>query len=619
MSSLQAIREAVSLKDPRSFFLYAGAGSGKTAQLIAALKSAIHTWGAALRARDSRICVITFTNAASEEIQIRLGRDPLVDVSTIHSFAWRLIRPFTQDIAETLRAILLEAIAKLEDKEAHGRSGTQASNKRRHDIRRNTRRLEALEGISKFSYSPSQASLGSDGLAHSEVLDIAARLLREKPLLQELLIGRYPFLFIDEVQDTNRGIMDAVLSVQKNHADRFCVGLFGDTMQRIYPGGNEHLESVIDGAWRRPEINENYRSSKRIVELANSIRKDADGRTQIAKSNDDGVVRLFVANDNLSDKSDFEAKVQNRMAILAEDTEWTSTKGVKTLILEHSLAAERHGFNDFYRAFEDVTDLRQRVFSRNQSSTGIVNFLGAQYLPLIRAVSSGQGGRVDKLLREYSPLLSEESTVKQAASRAELVATVRDAVDIVRRAFTGWDQPIFNVLEAVHRTNLLMLPDTLAFIIDGPEDTTAEGGRSDGLDGEVEAWRRALNVNANQVEQFYEYIVGGAPFDTHQGVKGLEFPRVVVILDDKAAGGFQFSYGKMFGTTQSTVSDYGNASVGRETTSDRTLRLFYVVCSRAKESLAIVLYSPDPRMAKRNAVRRGWFVDSEVLTEDDMT
>jgi uncharacterized protein YbbC (DUF1343 family) len=41
-------------------------------------------------AKGQRVGVITFTNAASDEIKSRLAFDPLIDVSTIHSFAWSL-------------------------------------------------------------------------------------------------------------------------------------------------------------------------------------------------------------------------------------------------------------------------------------------------------------------------------------------------------------------------------------------------------------------------------------------------------------------------------------------------------------------------------------------------
>lgn len=618
VSALNLIGESVSLKDPRSFFLYAGAGSGKTAHLVAAIENATDTWGPDLRARDSRICVITYTNAAAEEIQIRLGYDPLVQVSTIHSFAWSLIKPFTRDIAACLQTRLQTDLDELVRDEAKGRKGTQASARRLHDIERKTLRLRTLDEVRRFRYSPSQASPGTDGLAHAEVLHFAALLLSEKPVLQQLLIGRYPFLFIDEVQDTNKELMEAVLAVQEVHPTRFCVGLFGDTMQRIYSDGKERLEDAIGADWKRPTLDINFRSSERIVQLVNSIRADADGRTQTARSTSAGVVRLFIADEGLESQAGFESLVRDYMAACTGDMGWSSPGSVKTLILEHSLAAGRHGFVSFFQAFEGDKSLRRDVFSRDQAGSGIVNFIGTQFLPLVRAIAGQDNTATEKILREHSPLLAAEAEARDAETRSALVADVRQAVAQVRSAITVDDQPILWPLAAVYRSNLLTLPDMLAYIVDHPDVKPADVEETRDQDSALESWRLALDVGRGEVERFYEYIMGNAPFDTHQGVKGLEFSRVMVVLDDKSAGGFLFSYGKLFGTTAESKTDRENIAAGRETASDRTLRLFYVVCSRAKESLAVVLYNPDPRAAKLAAVTRGWFAENEIVLEQDL-
>ena len=445
------INNSVSLEDPRSFFLHAGAGSGKTSQLVNVLKAGVKAHGPALRARGSRFCVITYTNAAADEIQIRLGRDPLVQVSTIHSFAWAVIMPFTRDIATVLGARLEKDLRKLRAAEEKGRKGTQASDRRLHDIERKTARLATLDEVRRFSYSPSQATPGVDGLAHTEVLQIAAELLSEKPLLQELLIGRYPFLFIDEVQDTNKGLMDAVLAVQEAHPTRFSVGLFGDTMQRIYSDGKVDLEGAIGADWDIPSLDVNYRSADRIVQLVNSIRKGADGRIQTTRSATTGVVRLFIADENSENQAGFEALVRDHMATSTDDAGWSSSESVKTLILEHSLAAGRHGFASFFQAFKGDKDLRSRVFSREQSGSEIIKFIGTQFLPLVRAVADHDNATTEKILREYSPLLQNEVEARDAKARADLVADVRRAVDDLDSATTDVNQPILSLLIVVHR------------------------------------------------------------------------------------------------------------------------------------------------------------------------
>lgn len=52
---------------------------------------------------------------------------------------------------------------------------------------------------------------------------------------------------------------------------------------------------------------------------------------------------------------------------------------------------------------------------------------------------------------------------------------------------------------------------------------------------------------------------------------------------------------------------------GKETTVERTLRLFYVTCSRAEESLAIIAYTKDPIKVKNHAISQGWFDENEII------
>ncbi len=59
--------------------------------------------------------------------------------------------------------------------------------------------------------------------------------------------------------------------------------------------------------------------------------------------------------------------------------------------------------------------------------------------------------------------------------------------------------------------------------------------------------------------------------------------------------------------------DQENIQEGKETTIDRTRRLFYVTCSRAEKSLAIIAYTKAPQNIKTHALSQGWFEESEIV------
>ena len=114
------IARYLNLESPRSFFLFAGAGSGKTRSLINALHHIRDTNGRVLALRGHRVGVITYTNAACDEITRRVDFYPLFHVSTIHSFAWEMIKGFHHDIREWLRTNLAADIQKLQEDEEKG-------------------------------------------------------------------------------------------------------------------------------------------------------------------------------------------------------------------------------------------------------------------------------------------------------------------------------------------------------------------------------------------------------------------------------------------------------------------------------------------------------------------
>src|SRR5438128_1207168 len=119
----ETIRNCLDLAAPRSFFLYAGAGSGKTRSLVEAVRDFCRRQGRHLTLSGQKIAIITYTNAACNEIVQRLEFDPRVDVSTIHAFAWSLIRGYDADIRNWLDANLLAEIEELEQKQVKGRPG----------------------------------------------------------------------------------------------------------------------------------------------------------------------------------------------------------------------------------------------------------------------------------------------------------------------------------------------------------------------------------------------------------------------------------------------------------------------------------------------------------------
>jgi len=162
---------------PQSFFLYAGAGSGKTRSLVGALGGIREHHARKLHLGGRKVAVITYTNAARDEIERRLDLDPLFHVSTIHSFCWSMIGGFHNDIRNWLKTQLPAEIAELQAQQAKGRVGTKAAQDRERSIRSKSERLARLDSIAAFTYNPNGDNYGKDSLSHTEVLKITSAFL----------------------------------------------------------------------------------------------------------------------------------------------------------------------------------------------------------------------------------------------------------------------------------------------------------------------------------------------------------------------------------------------------------------------------------------------------------
>ncbi len=619
------IVQCINLAKPRSFFLYAGAGSGKTRSLVSAIRQVCSMQGRQLSLTGKKIGVITYTNAACDEIKQRLEFDPRVEVMTIHAFSWSLIEGYNSDIRQWVAKNLEQELLELEHAQAKGRAGTKASDERARSIESKRRRLARLPSITRFVYSPTSDNRTRDSLNHSEVIAMTAEFLTTKPGLRQMLVSRCPVLLIDESQDTNRALMEAFLHLEEEFHDRFCLGLFGDMMQRIYADGKDRLDKAIPTRWAQPRKRMNHRCPSRVVELINSIRHDVDGEEQVPRSDAEaGVVRLFVAQQGVADPFATEAAARQRMAVITGDQGWESPGSVKTLALEHLMSARRFGFADFFEPLWGVDNLRTSLLQGTGAGLG---FFVREVLPLVRALRAKDRFGAMAAVRQSSPLLDRSTLQGAGANQISQLAKANLACEGLLALITEKpDVSAHEVLNFVVQQGLFSAPDSLApFVESGQAPTEVQVPAGDSSQGESKgdddaadagtelgAWRKALEAPLTQVERYERYVQGVSQFGTHQGVKGLEFPRVMVVISDEEARGFLFAYDKFFGTKAKSKADHENEAVGKETSLDRTRRLFYVTCSRAEMSLAVVYYSPDPTQAREAVLQLGWFQTDEV-------
>ena len=591
------IQECLNSKPPKSFFMFAGAGSGKTRSLINTLEYLDKEKGHYLAERGKQIAVITYTNAACDEIRRRLQYKPIFMVSTIHSFLWEMIKNFQQDIRIWVEASIVSEIDDLQGKRKTGKRGSVSAEK----IISKQKRLERIKTVKRFSYNPNGDNLGFDSLSHDEVIKIGSEFIATRETMQEILVNKFPIMLIDESQDTKKELIDALLCVYENHKN-WAIGMFGDTMQKIYMDGKDRLDEAVPQEWVFPKKVMNHRSASRIVDLANSVRKLSDGKEQRPRSDaKTGFVRLFIAN-ALSDKEQTEKLVAEKMSEITCDMEWQTVAGYECLILEHHMAASRFSFSNLYTPLNDSKEFESAL---RKGEIAELSFLANTIIPLVKAHQAKNTFEIAKIVRQSSPLLSKKALSLQPDKQQQKLEQAEVATQSLFALWDGGKIPsCIDVLLNLKESGLYELSERMEEII----DSTYAGG-----DPKVIALKTALNVPFDEMERYAVYVSDQSRFATHQGVKGLEYPRVMVVLDDSEARGNWFSYEKLFGAKEKTQTDLKNEKEGKDTGIQRTARLFYVACTRAKESLAVVAYSENPTLVRSTALANGWFTEEEIV------
>lgn len=621
---------------PRSFLMVAGAGSGKTTSLIKGISAVIGTHGDRLRLRRQKIACITFTEVAAGEIWADVGNNPLVHVSTIHSFLWSLVRSFQSDIEVWVANRIREKLTELN--QAAAGFGSRVQKRTRDKNRSDQARYEQLQlriGVRRsFTYGMG-SDYGNGILGHDDIIKMVPQFIVEQPLMRCLIAQQYPVVFVDESQDTTENVVLALKEIDKEFGEKFCVGFFGDPMQRIYMTGIGEIPS--EPRWATITKPENFRCPANVLRVANAIRRDGDGLVQTSgrtiSSLDTevslgGTAHLFIL--PIDERRDQRiAQVRKWISLKNNDPQWQpngADEGVKVLVIVHRMAAKRLGFGDLYAALNDKAPEKFKNGFLDGTTWPVYPFMRF-VLPLLNAFKNDNEFEAMKVLRDQSPLLNRTKLagVNVAARLTELRLFTTTLLQMMQPASTSTNA---DVLRYIHNSKVIDLdPKLLSYLnlpvpveIEQQQDAKEAAEEDDGeeLTKEVAAMDAFLACPACQFWGYFSYVNRNSPFSTQQGIKGAEFERVLVILDDDEGAHVQFSYDKYLGVRPLSDRDHANRADGKETVVERTRRLFYVCCTRALRDLIVVLFTAEVEFARQRMIDLELFPEDAIHSADEI-
>ncbi len=280
--------------------LLAGAGSGKTRVLTHRVAYIIENG----LAKPWEIMAITFTNKASKEMAERvdalIGTGSNVFISTFHSACVRFLRKDIDKLGFTRSFIIYDSIdSKKLIKDIVKRNNLDPKLYKEasilSEINNAKNKLISPDEYYRLSatnfqkrktaelYQEYQKELKkNNALDFGDLLYYTVELFEKHPEVVDYYQTKFKYIMIDEYQDTNMIQFRIVNLLAKKHQN-LCV--VGDDDQSIYKFRGADIRNILEFEQHYPKakvikLEQNYRSTKTILEAANAVIKSNFERKQ---------------------------------------------------------------------------------------------------------------------------------------------------------------------------------------------------------------------------------------------------------------------------------------------------------------------------------------------------
>ena len=601
--------------------IYAGPGAGKTYFLVNNIKDMFKKETKIYRSESKKILCITYTNSAVEEIKSRLeGYEKNIEICTIHSFIIKYIIYFCQ---EELKRIMKEDY----DIEVKGKARISSQiegvgilhGRDKHEIFEYINANSGIEeelnyskkimgevkiDINKYIEENKKELISSDKinvlhkkvikkylwdvvrkLNHDEILYFGYRIIERNPTILYALRVQFPYIFVDEFQDTNP-LQTMILSKICEKISKITV--IGDIAQSIYSFQGARPAQFKDFSMPKIikyEINGNRRSTNNIVHLCNYIRRNdnleqksiKEYQSQEEKQNAEKRLVHFVTNSSYQKIENIIRQVLKDEGAIITRTWAYAFKYIMDISNEQKETLKKI-YNSYYAS---PIDIRYEI-SESSSRLWVKAFKFIIYLNktyktrtinnILNAIEIY--GKVDKnILKEN---LSIDLIIKINSFLDNIFGNINNqtkVVEIINKFNNNLNE---SVNEEVKKfLNRTMDLEDFKIELFSEEDNQ----QLMSLINELE-WNTAKSL-------FNEVFSKDSKYMTVHQAKGLEWKTVFVSIHPTRAD-------------VTTFSDmFEKSNILSENSMDEFTRMFYVACSRASEELFIDIDEADKKMVEQ--------------------
>ncbi len=593
--------------------VYAGPGAGKTHFLVENIKNIVTTNSLITQSRMRKVLCVTYTNAAVGEIKRRLDKfTEHVEVYTIHGFIIEhIIQLFQQDLKDIMKSDF----------------GIEVGNKGKissqveglgilHGIDKNEifdfiRQINPLEfSDDEFGYSKKamgEVEVNNDAfissitertprymglkipskiderhvvpikkyiwsivrkLTHNEILYFGYRILESNPTALYAIRVKFPFIFVDEFQDTNPL---QTLLIKLIGQKSTVIGVVGDVAQSIYSfqgaQPTDFKNFTIEGNRELKEyvINGNRRSTENVVNFCNFLRQSDSDVVQISDRPYDTEEQKvwsetkkihFLIGNSVTIYSIIKNILKNNGVVLTRT--WAAAFDYIQGVDEQQAKLLKSIYNSYYNS---PIQLRGEIAEHNN-----VTWVRAFRFIFNLWESYLNGSFIDVIyaLKLYATINVRNLTPKAIFQIKKLSSNVFGEVDeqsytceIIKKFNTEIEKPDFTNFRETFLGSNFTIP--VFDDLDNERLTTAVTKLF---------WGTSYKLFTDVFSENSKYMT------VHQA-KGLEWDKVIVSVAPN-------SFDKI------KIADlYSNPQLMNENSADEFTRMYYVACSRAKEDLYV--------------------------------
>lgn len=601
--------------------IYAGPGAGKTYFLVNNIKDMFKKETKIYKSESKKILCITYTNSAVEEIKNRLeGYENNIEICTIHSFIIKYIICFCQEELKNIMkedyGVEVKGKARISSQIEgvgilHGREKQEifdyinANSGTEEELNYSKKIMgEVKIDINKYIEENKKELISSDKinvlhkkvikkylwdvvrkLNHDEILYFGYRIIERNPTILYALRVQFPYIFVDEFQDTNP-LQTMILSKICEKISKITV--IGDIAQSIYSFQGARPAQFKDFSMPKIikyEINGNRRSTNNIVHLCNYIRKNdnleqksiKEYQSQEEKQNAEKRLVHFVTNSSYQKIENIIRQVLKDEGAIITRTWAYAFKYIMDISNEQKETLKKI-YNSYYAS---PIDIRYEI-SESSSILWVKAFKFIIYLNktyktrtinnILNAIE--MYGKVDKnILKEN---LSIDLIIKINIFLDNIFGNINNqtkVVEIINKFNNNLNESVNEEIKKF--LNRTMDLEDFKIELFSEEDNQ----QLMSLINELE-WNTAKSL-------FNEVFSKDSKYMTVHQAKGLEWKTVFVSIHPTRAD-----------TT--TFSDmFEKSNILSENSMDEFTRMFYVACSRASEELFIDIDEADKKMVEQ--------------------